>query len=79
MDKKRLPKSIQKYIRKEKSRIRREFLTFKEQKEQMNKVYNNLAIEQKREYSKENEDKIKERQRNIPKSDNGENEVNKSS
>jgi len=76
---KRLPKNVRKYIRKEKTRIRREFLTYKEQGKQIKEIYKNLAIEQKKEYSKDNEDKIKKRKRNISKSNNGKNEAGKSS
>ena len=36
---KKLPKSIRKYIRKEKARIRREVLDLAEQKELINKLY----------------------------------------
>jgi hypothetical protein len=38
---KKLPKSIRKYIRREKARIRREFLDKKEQKKQIQKLYDN--------------------------------------
>ncbi|MDP1538512.1 MAG: hypothetical protein Q8M00_00575 [bacterium] len=37
--KKKLPKSIRKYIRKEKARIRREVLDFKKQEELINQLY----------------------------------------
>jgi len=37
--KRKLPKSLRKYIRKEKSRIRREIFDIKKQKEQINKLY----------------------------------------
>jgi len=37
--KKKLPKSIRKYIRKEKARIRREVLDLKEQEKQINELY----------------------------------------
>jgi hypothetical protein len=36
----KLPKSIRKYIRKEKARIRREVLDIKKQKELIEKLYN---------------------------------------
>jgi hypothetical protein len=36
---KRLPKSIRKYIRREKSRIRREVLNLKKQEELINELY----------------------------------------
>ena len=39
MVKKKLPKSIRKYIRREKSRIRREVLDLKKQKELIDKLY----------------------------------------
>ena len=37
---KRLPKSIRKYIRREKARIRREVLDLKEQEEMIGKLHN---------------------------------------
>lgn len=37
-----MPKSIRKYIRKEKARIRREVLDLKEQEEMINKLYQNI-------------------------------------
>jgi len=37
--KKKLPKSIRKYIRKEKARIRREVLDLKEQEKQIKQLY----------------------------------------
>jgi hypothetical protein len=36
---KRLPKSIRKYIRQEKARLRREILDLKKQKEEIAKIY----------------------------------------
>ena len=36
---KRLPKSVRKFIRKEKARIRRQFLDLKKQKEEIKKLY----------------------------------------
>jgi len=39
MTKKKLPKSIRKYIRKEKARIRREVLDLKKQEELIRKLY----------------------------------------
>ncbi len=45
----RLPKSIRKYIRIEKARIRREVLDFKKQEELINKLYDK--------FKKKNEDK----------------------
>jgi len=41
MSKKKMPKSIKKYIRREKARIRREVLDTKKQKELINKLYDN--------------------------------------
>ncbi len=38
----RLPKSIRKYIRREKARIRREVLDFKKQKEQIQQLYEEI-------------------------------------
>ena len=45
MSKKRLPKSLRKFIRKEKARIRREFLDIKKQEEEIKKLYSNLCVE----------------------------------
>jgi len=39
MEKKRLPKSLRKFIRKEKARIRREVLNLKEQERLINELY----------------------------------------
>lgn len=39
MEKKKLPRSIRKYIRKEKARIRREILDLKEQEKLINELY----------------------------------------
>ena len=39
MKKRKLPKSLRKYIRKEKARIRREVLDFKKQEELINELY----------------------------------------
>ncbi len=39
MKRKRIPKSIRKYIREEKARIRREVLDLKKQDELINKIY----------------------------------------
>jgi hypothetical protein len=44
--KRKLPRSIRKHIRKEKARIRREFLDFKKQKEEIEKLYQKI-FEQK--------------------------------
>lgn len=56
MKEKRLPKSIRKYIRLEKARIRRQFLDSKEQEKLISELYKNI--------SKKHENK-----RNIPTSD----------
>jgi hypothetical protein len=42
MKRKRLSKSLRKYIRKEKARIRREVLNTEEQKKLINEIYQNL-------------------------------------
>lgn len=47
--KRKMPRSIRKYIRKEKARIRRDVLNINEQKDKINKLYTNL--------SKQNDDK----------------------
>lgn len=39
MAKKRLPKSLRKYIRREKARIRRDVLDLEEQKRQIKEIY----------------------------------------
>jgi len=39
MERQRLPKSLRKYIRQEKSRIRREILDLKEQENQISELY----------------------------------------
>jgi hypothetical protein len=39
----KMPNSIRKYIREEKSRIRREFLSAKEQKEKIDKLYQGFS------------------------------------
>ena len=41
MSKKRMPKSLRKFIRKEKARIRRQVLDVKEQEKEINKLYEN--------------------------------------
>jgi len=40
---KKIPKSIRKYIRKEKARIRREFLSIQEQEERVKTLYESLS------------------------------------
>jgi len=44
MKKKRLPKSLRKFIRKEKARIRREVLDIKEQEEKIRELYQKLNL-----------------------------------
>jgi len=44
MEIKRFPKSLKKYVRKEKARIRREISGLKEQEELINKLYQKLSI-----------------------------------
>ena len=41
--KKKLPKSLKKYIRKEKARIRRDFLNIEKQKEAISEIYSQLV------------------------------------
>jgi len=45
--KKRMPKSLRKFIRKEKARIRREFLDIKEQEKLINQLYEKFFKEVK--------------------------------
>ena len=45
MGKKKLPKSLRKYIRLEKARIRREVLDIKEQEKQIQDLYKKLKIQ----------------------------------
>lgn len=47
MRKKKLPKSIRKYIRREKARIRREVLSLKEQERLINEIYQKLRVPSK--------------------------------
>jgi hypothetical protein len=42
MPKKRLPKSVRKFIRKEKARIRREILDLKEQEKKIQELYKKI-------------------------------------
>jgi len=44
MKKKRLPKSLRKFIRKEKARIRREVLDIKEQEEKIKELYQKFNL-----------------------------------
>ena len=46
MGRSKLAKSIRKYIRKEKARIRREFLDVKKRKELIENLYNNFLVEE---------------------------------
>ena len=61
MKKKRLPKSVRKFIRREKARVRREVLSVNEQKDLINKIYNGL--------SKEKTEKKDEHKRDLQASD----------
>jgi len=57
--KKKLPKSIRKFIRQEKSRIRRGVLNFKEQEDKINQLYQRFVKkEDKLEIKKPTEEKI---------------------
>ncbi len=47
--KKKFPKSLRKYIRKEKARIRREIFDFKKQEEEIQKLYQRFLKEKKKE------------------------------
>ncbi len=46
---KRLPKSVRKYIRKEKARIRREVLDYKKQKKLIKELYKKFLLNKKNE------------------------------
>jgi len=48
MKKRRMAKSVRKFIRREKSRIRREVLDVKNQEEQIDKIYKDLNYDNKR-------------------------------
>ena len=48
MKKKKLPKSLRKFIRKEKARIRREVLDLKEQEKLIGEVYQRFAKQNKK-------------------------------
>ncbi len=50
---KKLPKSIRKYIRKEKARIRREVSDIEKQKKLINEIYQKLNLKTKKEPSVE--------------------------
>ncbi|MFH1714220.1 MAG: hypothetical protein ABH831_01325 [Candidatus Nealsonbacteria bacterium] len=58
--KKRMPSSIKKYIRKQKSRIRREVLDIKKQKEQINSLYQKFSLENENLLAKTAKDKSEE-------------------
>jgi predicted transcriptional regulator len=45
----KMPNSVRKYIRGEKARIRREFLNIKEQREKINKLYQDTSKGKKEE------------------------------
>ncbi len=47
MKKKKMPKSIRKHIRKEKSRIRREVFDIKQQEKQMDELYKKFSSKSK--------------------------------
>ncbi|MCD6429478.1 hypothetical protein J7L09_02155 [bacterium] len=47
MDKKKLPKSIRKFIRQEKARIRREVLNFEEQEKLIKELYERFLKQEK--------------------------------
>jgi len=48
MEKRRLPKSVRKFIRREKARIRREVLDLKEQKKQIQEFYQKIFEESRK-------------------------------
>ena len=48
MEKRRLPKSVRKFIRREKARIRREVLDLKKQKKQIQEFYQKIFEESKK-------------------------------
>ena len=56
-----MPKSIRKYIRKEKARIRREVLDLKEQEEMINKMYQNILNKPENKTKSVKEDKKTEK------------------
>ena len=56
-----MPKSIRKYIRKEKARIRREVLDLKEQEEMINKLYQNILNKPENKTKSVKEDKKTEK------------------
>lgn len=48
MEKKRMPKSLRKFIRKEKARIRREVLDIKEQEKLISEIYKKVVKKNKK-------------------------------
>lgn len=60
---KKLPKSIRKYIRKQKARIRREILNLAEQKKKVSEIYQGLAKKPSKEYSKSNQHEKKDKEK----------------
>ena len=48
MEKRRLPKSVRKFIRREKARIRREVLDLKEQEKQIQEFYQKIFEESRK-------------------------------
>lgn len=57
MAKKRLPKSLRKHIREEKTRIRREVLDLKKQQELINQLYEKFLIKKPIKTETKNENK----------------------
>ncbi len=53
--KKRMPKSIRKFIRKEKARIRREFLDTKEQEKRISGLYKKILKDKNNNLNKKND------------------------
>jgi hypothetical protein len=57
MKKRRMAKSVRKFIRREKARIRRDILDVGQQKEKINKLYDSVSIKPKTEVSEVQEKK----------------------
>ncbi len=55
MIKKRLPKGIRKYLRREKARLRKDVLDFKKQEEKIKALYQGLVKKGLKEYIENNE------------------------
>ena len=55
MKKKRMPKSLRKFIRKEKARIRREFLDIKEQEKLISELYKKVLKDENNNLDKKND------------------------